>query len=114
MTPVALVLKIQALYPGITAAQIYASWSKMSKTLWKRDELQLPSAEKLLTEYSDDIDISDASKVDGFQQLCWGMKRISHELKAKVVEIGVDATCAYEFAGSTAFFFDIFTSDNTT
>ena len=88
----------------MTAAQIYATWSKISETLWKRDELQFPSAEKLLTEYLDEVDTFDVPKVDGVQQLCWGMKRIYHELKAKVVEIGVDVTCVYEFAGSTALF----------
>ena len=79
-TPVALVPKIQALYPGVTAAQVYAAWSKMSKTLWKRDELQLPPSEKLPTDYSDDVNIFDVPKVDGVQKLCWEMKRIFHKL----------------------------------
>lgn len=31
-TPVALVPRIQALYPGVSADQIHAAWSKMSET----------------------------------------------------------------------------------
>jgi hypothetical protein len=101
-TPIALVPRIQALYLGVSADQIHAAWSKMSKTLWKKDELWLPSAEKLLSEYLDDVDIFNVPKVDGVEQLCWGMKRISHWLKGKVVEIGVDATCVYLFTGGKA------------
>jgi hypothetical protein len=94
-TPVTLVPKIQALYPNVSANQIHAAWSQMSETLWKKDEQQLPSVEKLLAEYPDDVDVFQVPKVDGVEQLCWGMKRISGQLKGKVVEIGHDATCAY-------------------
>lgn len=56
-TPVALVPKIQALYPSVSASQVHAAWSEMSETLWRKDDQQLPSAEKLLAEYPDDVDI---------------------------------------------------------
>ena len=65
----------------------------MSETLWKRDQYQLPSAEILLKEYSDDIDVFDIPVADGVEQLCWGMKRVASWLKGMVVEIGIDATC---------------------
>ena len=28
-------------------------------------------------------------------QLCWGMKKFASQLKGKVVEVAVDATCEY-------------------
>jgi hypothetical protein len=69
----------------------------MSETLWKRDPLQLPSATMLLRELDDDIDVFAMNKVEGVEQLCWGMKRIGAHLKGKIIEIGIDATCAYSF-----------------
>jgi hypothetical protein len=92
-TPIALVPKIQSLYPNVSANQVHTAWTKMSKTLWRKDEQQLPSAEKLLAECPDDVDVFEVPKVDGIEQLCWGMKWISNQLKEKVVEIGLDVTC---------------------
>ena len=66
----------------------------MSEILWKRDDLQLPSAEILLQEYSDKVNVFDLPKVDGMEQLAWGMKKVSDQLRGKVVEVGIDATCA--------------------
>jgi hypothetical protein len=37
-TPTALVLRIQALYQNVSANQVYAAWTKMSETLWRKDE----------------------------------------------------------------------------
>ncbi|KAJ6626462.1 hypothetical protein B0H10DRAFT_1998466, partial [Mycena sp. CBHHK59/15] len=48
------------------------------------DDLQLPSAVKLLEEN------------EGVEMLCWGMKKVAGPLKGKIVAIGVDATCACE------------------
>jgi hypothetical protein len=93
-TPVSLVPKIQALYPNVSAKQVHSAWSEMSETLWRREEDQLLSAEKLLVEYPDEVDVLEVPKVDGVEQLCWGMKRIVQQLKGMVVEIGIDATCA--------------------
>ena len=65
----------------------------MSETLWKREKDQLSSAKILLNEYRDDVDVFEVDVQDGVQQLCWGMKKILAELKGKVIEIAVDATC---------------------
>ena len=65
----------------------------MSETIWKKDEQQLPSAEKLLAEFPDEVNVFDLLKADGVEQLAWGMKKIATPLKGKVVEIGIDATC---------------------
>lgn len=93
-TPNAMVPKIQALFPAVTATQIHSAWTIMSEILWKRDDLQLPSAEILLREYSDEVNVFDLPKVDGMEQLAWGMKKVSDRLRGKVVEVGIDATCA--------------------
>jgi hypothetical protein len=69
-TPVALVLRIQALYPNVSANQVHTAWTKMSKTLWRKDERQLPSAKKLLAECLDDVDVFEVPKVDDIEQLC--------------------------------------------
>jgi hypothetical protein len=94
-TPVSITPRVQALYPNITGKQVHKAWTEMSEMLWKRDQLQLPSAEILLREFGDDVDIFDIPVPDGVQQLCSGMKKIAAKLKGKVVEIGIDATCAY-------------------
>jgi hypothetical protein len=86
-------LRVQALYPQITGKQIHTAWTQMSEMLWRRETEQLPSAEKLLKELSNDVDVFDVKVEDGVQQLCWGMKIIGERLKGKVVEIGIDATC---------------------
>jgi hypothetical protein len=70
LTPILLVPKIQALYPNISAKQIHSTWSRMSEILWRKDDEQLPSVEKLLAEFSDDVDIFHMPKVDGVEQLC--------------------------------------------
>ena len=75
-TPVSLVAKIQSMYPNVSSKQIHLAWSAMSKTIWKKDEQQLPSAEKLLAEFPNEVDVFDLPKVDGVEQLAWGMKKI--------------------------------------
>lgn len=93
-TPFAMATKIQSIHPHITTNQINAAWREKSKTHWLRDEKQLPSAQKLLAEYGDDVDIFEPIDIpDGVEMLAWGMKRIAKPLKGKVVEIGMDATC---------------------
>jgi hypothetical protein len=57
LTPVAMVTKVQVAYPDVTAAQIHTAWMEMSQIFWRCDNLQLPSAEKLLHEYGDDVDV---------------------------------------------------------
>jgi len=86
---------IQALYPKVTANQIHAAWSDMSEVLWKQNHDQLLSAQTLLAELGNDVDIFNIKVADGVQQVCWGMKKILGHLKGKVVEIGIDATCMF-------------------
>ena len=47
-TQASLVTKIQESYQNVTVKQVHAAWTKMSETLWKWDQHQLPSAEILL------------------------------------------------------------------
>ena len=94
-TLASLVTQIQKSYPTVTAKQIHTAWAQMSKTLWKRDQYQLPSVELLLKEYSSDVDIFDIPVFEGVEQLCWGMKNVASRLTGMVVEIGIDATCMY-------------------
>ena len=65
----------------------------MSEILWKRDNLQLSSAQILLQEYSDKVDVFDLPRVEGMEQLAWEMKKVSDQLQGKVVEVGINATC---------------------
>jgi hypothetical protein len=94
-TPATLAPEIQAAYPNVTAQQVHAAWTEMSEILWQRDKMQLPSAELLLKEFGDDVDIFDLPKGDGVEQLCWGMRKIADRLRLKIVEIGIDATCEF-------------------
>jgi len=50
----------------------------------------------LLKEFRNDVDVFDIKVEEGVEQLAWGMKKILAGLKGKVVEIGVDTTCAAE------------------
>ncbi|KAJ7479127.1 hypothetical protein FB451DRAFT_1450936 [Mycena latifolia] len=92
-TPVAMVGKVQASFPSVTAAQVHSAWTTMSEILWKRDKIQLTSAEILLREYSTEVDVFDVPHEEGVEQLCWGMKKIAGPLRGRIVEIGADATC---------------------
>ncbi|KAJ7909714.1 hypothetical protein B0H13DRAFT_2330063 [Mycena leptocephala] len=93
LTPVAMVTKVQAAFPQVTAAQIHRAWMEMSEVFWQFDDDQLLSTKKLLEEHSDDVDIFEPEDVpEGVEMLCWGMKKIATPLKGKIVEVGVDAT----------------------
>lgn len=92
-TPVSITPKVQASFPNVTSKQVHAAWTEMSEALWKRDPVQLISAEKLLREFREDVDVFELEVAEGVEQLCWGMKKIASKLKGKVVEIGIDATC---------------------
>jgi hypothetical protein len=85
---------IQQQWNNVTSSQIYSVWAKMSEAIWKRNPDQLSSAKELLEEYPDDVEVfRDITPPDGVQQLCFGLKRILHGLRGKIVEIGLDATC---------------------
>jgi hypothetical protein len=93
-TPADLVTKVQSMYPSVTRAQIHTAWSRMSEMFWRREDKQLPSALKLLTEFPDDVDIFHPVGVpEGVEILCFGMKKIAGPLKGKIVEVALDATC---------------------
>ncbi|KAF7371915.1 SWIM-type domain-containing protein [Mycena venus] len=91
-TPVAMVGKIRAVYPSVTAAQVHSAWTEMSKILWKHAEMKLPSAKLLLKEFGNEVDVLDVHPSEGVEQLCFAMKKIIEPLHGKVVEIGLDAT----------------------
>jgi hypothetical protein len=94
LTPAAMASKVQAACPQVTSKQIYKAWRELSQTYWQRDELQLPSAKKLLAEYPEEVDVFDVGGIpEDVEILAWGMKRITTRLKGHVVEIGMDATC---------------------
>ena len=96
LTPSAMVSKVQAAYPEVSAAQVYNAWCEHSQTHQRCDDLQLPSAKKLLTEFGDEVDVFELVNVpDGVEMLAWGMKKIAGQLTGKVFEIGMDATCEY-------------------
>lgn len=93
-TPSAMATKIQSIYAQVTTMQINATWRELSQQYWHRDEMQLPSAKKLLAEYGDDVDVFEPVGIpERVEILAWGMKRIAGPLRGKVVEIGMDATC---------------------
>ncbi|KAJ7101717.1 hypothetical protein C8R44DRAFT_887916 [Mycena epipterygia] len=93
LTPVAMVTKVQAAFPNVTAAQIHRAWMEMSEPFWRFDNDQLLSTKKLLEEHTDDVNIFEPQDIpEGVEMICWGMKKIAEPLKGKVVEIGVDAT----------------------
>ncbi|TFK60517.1 hypothetical protein BDN72DRAFT_939826 [Pluteus cervinus] len=54
--------------------QIYNAWREHSQTHWRRDDLQLPSARKLLLEFRDEVDIFEPTNIpEGVEILAWGM-----------------------------------------
>lgn len=92
-TPVSMVPQVQAEYPNVTSKQVHKAWTAMSEVMWQRDPYPLPSARILLMEFPEDADVFTPNTPEGVTQLCWGMRKISEQLRGKVVEIGIDATC---------------------
>ncbi|KAJ6543513.1 hypothetical protein B0H10DRAFT_1854054, partial [Mycena sp. CBHHK59/15] len=93
LTSVAMVTKVQATFPTVTAAQIRRAWVELSKPFWCFDDDQLLSTKKVLEEHTDHVDIFEPQDVlEGVEMICWGMKKIATPLKGKVVGIGVDTT----------------------
>ena len=92
-TPVSMVSRIQGLFLNVTAKQIHATWTWMSEVLWQQDKEQLKSAWLLLDELGNEVDVFEIEAVEGVEQICWGMKKITRRLKGKIMEIAIDATC---------------------
>ncbi|KAF8886850.1 hypothetical protein CPB85DRAFT_1232284 [Mucidula mucida] len=92
-TPSVLAAGIREKFSHVSAAQVHRAWSAMSETMWKRAGDQMESGRILLQELGDDVDyFHEIQPSEGVKQLCFGMKRILHALRGKVVEIGMDAT----------------------
>ena len=92
--PSVLAAQVQKIHPQVSAAQVYNTWREVSEVHWRRDDLQIPSATKLLKEFGDEVDIFDPKDVpDGVEILAWEMKKIARQLKGKIIEVGMDATC---------------------
>lgn len=99
MTQVAMVVKVQAAFPSVTAVQIHLHWLKLSKPHWRCDNHQLPMAATLLAEYGDIVNVFEPIGVsDDVEVLCWGMKKIVKHLRGKIIEVGLDVTCKHEKA----------------
>lgn len=93
-TPNEILRRVQATFPQVTSGQVHGAWTRLSEVLWKKESEQLPSAKVLLEEFEDDVDVFPVTTSEGVEQICWGMKKIAEPLRGKVVEIGLDATCA--------------------
>ncbi|KAF8518674.1 hypothetical protein BU17DRAFT_20630, partial [Hysterangium stoloniferum] len=88
LTPIAMMTKVQLVYPTITSTQVHTAWRELSKVHWFREDLQLPSVMRLLAEYGNDIDIFGTVDVpEGVEILAWRMKHIAEPLQGKVIEI---------------------------
>ncbi|KAG6881352.1 hypothetical protein C0995_002229 [Termitomyces sp. Mi166 len=88
-----MVAKIQASFPGVTANQIHTAWGELSQVYWRRDDLQLPSARKLLNELPDEVEVFEIKDLpEGIEILAWCMKKIAAPLQGQIAEIGLDAT----------------------
>ncbi|KAJ7432605.1 hypothetical protein B0H11DRAFT_1940297 [Mycena galericulata] len=75
LMPVVMVVKVQAAFPNVLAAQIHRAWMELSEPFWCFDDDQLLSTKKLLEEQSDDVDIFKPQGVpEGVEMSCWGMK----------------------------------------
>ncbi|KAF8983555.1 hypothetical protein BDQ17DRAFT_1437354 [Cyathus striatus] len=93
LTPVTMVAMVQEAYSIVMAMQVYKVWVAMTQTFWQWDNLQIPSACKLLRELRDYVNVLNPSMLpDGVEMLCWGMTKIAQRLMGKVVEISIDAT----------------------
>ena len=94
LTPSAMVSKVKSAYPQVSSAQIHTAWRELSKVHWHRDNLQLPSAKKLLAEYGDEVDVFEIENLpEAVEMLAWGIKKIMEPLKGKIAEVAIDATC---------------------
>ena len=49
--------RIRKIYSQVSSAQIYNVWRELSETYWRRDNLQISSAIKLLKEFSNEVDL---------------------------------------------------------
>nr|GAT53543.1 predicted protein [Mycena chlorophos] len=77
----------------VSNAQVYNAWRTVVEAFWKRDQNQLVSAEKLLREYEEVVDVFTPTGIPAdVEILCWGMKIIASRLQTHVIEVAMDAT----------------------
>ena len=94
LTPSAIASKVGVVYPEVSAAQVYNTWREHSQTYRRRDDLQLPSAKKFLTEFGDEVNAFESVSVpQGMEMLAWGIKKIARPSTGKFFGISMDATC---------------------
>lgn len=98
-TPHSLVTVIQERFVNVTAAQVHTAWTRMSEVLWRRQDDPVKSAVELLKEYEDDVDYFEINVEEGVVMVAFGLKRILHAMKGRVVEIATDATCELNIIG---------------
>jgi hypothetical protein len=89
--------KIREMFPQVTTAQVHATWTAMSKVLWRRNDNQMESAKQLLEELRDEVDLLNLQVMEGVEQLAFGLKLINNKLKklGNIQEIRMDATCTF-------------------
>ncbi|KAF7314814.1 SWIM-type domain-containing protein [Mycena kentingensis (nom. inval.)] len=94
VTPALLVDRVKAQFKtAVSRAQVYNLWRERFEAAWKRDDQQLASAQKLLKEFSDVVDLFEPVGVpDDVVILAWGMRKIAGPLEGQVNEIAMDAT----------------------
>lgn len=63
------VMQVQSMFPSVTVMQVHTTWTTMSEILWKRDQLQLPSATILLKENYEDVEVFDNLITDNIEEL---------------------------------------------
>lgn len=62
--------KVQLLYLQVTAKQITTVWTKFAQNSWKQNPKdQMDSAQQLLQEFSEDVDMFEVDKEKGIDQL---------------------------------------------
>jgi hypothetical protein len=95
-TPTALVTTIQMQWLHVTAAQVQKTWISLSSVMWRRADNQIESARKLLQEMEKkgEVDYFELKVDEGVQAVAWGLAKLMTE-KLDLMEIAMDATCAY-------------------
>jgi hypothetical protein len=71
LTPAVMVIKVQATFPTVTAAQIRRAWVELSEPFWCFDDDQLLSTKKVLEEHTNHVDIFEPQDVlEGVEMIC--------------------------------------------
>ena len=76
--PSVIASKVREDFLHVTPQQVYATWSKFSEVLWKHEDDQLKSAQKLLSEMPEEADILPVDTLDGVVALGWGLPMVAN------------------------------------